>query len=293
MITTSPVLLLIYNRPEVTKRVFNAVRRVRPKQLFIAGDGPNHLYSDDGHLVSEARSTVNEVDWPCEVRTLFRSNNLGLKRAVGDAITWFFENVEEGIILEDDCLPHEDFFVFCDELLKHHRNDDNVAVITGNNFQNGKLRGEATYYYSCFPHVWGWATWRRSWSSYDASIAFWPSLRTSSNFRRIFPNSRTYKYWRHLLDSVFSGNFPTTWAAPWTASVWRNGGLTATPNVNLVSNIGFGPSSTHTTDADSGLSNIPTAGIGQLRHPLAIIQDMGADAYTFSRVYRQKFVLRH
>lgn len=225
MKTASPVLLLVYNRPEVTRQVFNAIRRVQPRHLFIAADGPNPSRGEDEALVAEVRSVVSQVDWPCEVSTLFRERNLGLKTAVGEAITWFFANVEEGIILEDDCLPNEDFFTFCDALLERHRDNREVAVITGNNFQNGLWRGTSTYYYSSYPHVWGWATWRRSWTNYDPLITFWPRFGTSSSFRRIFPESRAYRYWKQILNRVHSGDFSSTWAIPWTASIWRSGGV--------------------------------------------------------------------
>lgn len=152
------VLFLVFNRPETTKTVFEAIRKAKPKRLYIAADGPRKHREGENEKVSSVRQIVTYVDWPCDVKTLFRDENLGCKSAVSGAITWFFNHEEEGIILEDDCLPHPDFFPFCESLLKRYANDERIWVITGNNFQNGIQRGEASYYFSRYNHVWGWAS---------------------------------------------------------------------------------------------------------------------------------------
>lgn len=288
----SPVLLLIYNRPHETRRVLDQIRKAQPSQLFVVADGPKSQPQEDYALVTRARAVINEIDWPCEVFTLFRSENLGLKRSVGEGIDWFFEQVDEGIIIEDDCLPHEDFFSFCDELLLKYRDNESISVITGNNFQEGLWRGEGSYYFSCYPHVWGWATWKRSWKHYDPSIRFWPELRKSNRLRSLFSTYEAYIYWRRRLDAVYKGHFDSTWDYSWVASLWRLGGLTATPNVNLVSNIGFNASATHSKDETSDLSRLDTHEIGAIIHPKSVSQNFDADQFTFRKVFWTRFSLK-
>jgi len=285
----SPVLLIIYNRPHETRRVLHQIRKAQPSQLFVVADGAKSQPQEDYALVTRARAVIDEVDWPCEVFTLFRSENLGLKRSVGEGIDWFFEQVDEGIILEDDCLPHEDFFSFCDELLLKYRDNKSVSVITGNNFQDGLWRGEGSYYFSCYPHVWGWATWKRSWKNYDPSIRFWPELRKSNRLRSLFSTYGAHKFWRSRLDAVYKGHFDSTWDYSWHASLWRLGGLTVTPNVNLVSNIGFSASATHSKNETSDLSRLDTHEIGAIVHPKSVNQNFDADQFTFRKVFGHDF----
>jgi len=166
----TPILFLVFNRPNTTQRVFNVIRQVKPKQLFVAADGPRRDKGADEEKCEATREIVKQIDWDCEVKTLFREENLGCGKAVSSAITWFFENVEEGIILEDDCLPNLDFFGYCEELLDRYRDNREVMFIGGDNFQKGKKWGDASYYFSAYNHVWGWATWKRTWDIYDFKL---------------------------------------------------------------------------------------------------------------------------
>ena len=278
---TTAVLFLVFNRPDKTAQVFEAIRKAKPQRLYVAADGPRPNREGETEAIAKVREISTAVDWPCEVKTLFREKNLGCKYAVSGGISWFFEHEELGIILEDDCLPHPDFFYFCELLLKRYLDDERVSVITGNNFQNGQRRGGATYYFSRYNHVWGWATWRRAWNRNDSKISFWPEWRVSQDWKNKFPDTVESVYWQKIFDQVYENRIETTWDYPWTASVWYQGGLTATPNVNLVSNIGFGPNSTHTTQVDSPFSNMETSSLDQITHPEEIIWDHLADRYTF------------
>ena len=161
-VITKPVLFCIFNRPELTARVFESIRARQPHQLFIASDGPRDSNSDDVTKVEAARQIVSRVDWECDVSTRFLSENLGCKHAMSSAISWAFEKTEDLIILEDDCLPHASFFGYCDSLLDRYRNEDSVMMISGNNFQPSR-RSDASYYFSRWTHIWGWATWKRAW----------------------------------------------------------------------------------------------------------------------------------
>jgi hypothetical protein len=283
----TPVLFLVFNRPDTTAKVFEAIRQAKPPRLYVAADGRREGREGEAERVAKVREIATDVDWPCEVKTLFREENLGCKFAVNEAITWFFKHEEQGIILEDDCLPHPTFFPFCDTLLKHYADDDRVSVITGDNFQNGIWRGDGSYYFSRYNHVWGWASWRRAWRHCDCDLSFWPDWKGSDNWHSKFPDRVERRYWEKIFDRMYAQKIDT-WDYPWTASVWRYGGLTATPNVNLVSNIGFGPDSTHTRLTDSPLAGKATSTMGKLIHPEHISRDQVADRYNFDHTFGGK-----
>jgi hypothetical protein len=278
------VLFLVFNRPDTTARVFETIRRAKPPRLYVAVDGPRVERKGEAERVAKVRDIATAVDWPCELKTLFREKNLGCKYAVSGAITWFFEEEEQGIILEDDCLPHPDFFPFCELLLQRYRDDERVSVVTGDNFQNGRRRGDGSYYFSRYNHVWGWASWRRAWKWYNNDLSFWPEWKVSDDWTRMVPDKVERRYWAKIYDRMYA-KLIDSWAYPWTASVWYHGGLTATPNVNLVSNIGFGPDSTHTASADSPLAAMAMAGLGEMVHPSRITQDTEADRFVFDHAF--------
>jgi len=280
-------LFLVFNRPDTTAQVFEEIRKAEPPRLYIAADGPRANREGEAEKVAKVRKIVTEVDWPCEVKTLFREENLGCKQAVSGGIDWFFEHEEQGIILEDDCLPHQDFFYFCDELLRLYALDDRVSVITGNNFQDGIKRGEASYYFSKYNHIWGWATWRHEWQHYQSELLFWPEWSQTNDWLEMIQDPIERNYWSQIFEQMYAGKIDT-WDYPWTASIWYNGGLTATPNVNLVSNIGFGPDATHTKSVGSSLIAKSTGAIGILEHPAEIVHDKDADRYVFDNTFGGK-----
>lgn len=275
----TPVAYIVFNRPRHTEQTFAVLRQQRPSRLFIIADGPRPGHLTDTARCQAVRAIVEQVDWPCEVHRNYADTNLGLKRRVSSGLDWVFEQVERAIVLEDDCFAHPDFFRFCDTLLERYAADERVWVVTGNNFQNGRRRGEAAYYFSKYNHCWGWATWRRSWRHYDGELTFWPEWRESRDWRRKLCDPHERAYWSAIFEHVHAGGIDS-WAYPWTASVWYHGGLTATPNVNLVSNIGFGPDGTHTL-AEADRDGLPVGPLGELTHPRHVIVDRRADRYVF------------
>jgi hypothetical protein len=277
----TPVLFLIFNRPDTTEKVFETIRQAKPPRLYVAGDGPRVTRPGEDRQVHLARQIATAVDWPCEVQTLFRKENLGCKSAVCSAIDWFFENEEQGIILEDDCLPHSDFFNYCQEILGCYALDERVWMVNGCNFQRGRWRGVDSYYFSQYMHIWGWASWRRAWVKRDMSISFWPEWKKSSEWKEYLPDRVERKYWSKIFDQMYRNEIDT-WDYPWIASAWNSGGIAVTPNVNLVSNIGFGPNATHTISKKSEFSEMPVAAIGHLTHPKAVHVDEMADAWVFN-----------
>jgi hypothetical protein len=277
----NPILFLVFNRPYTTSKVFEKICQAKPPRLYVAGDGPRKNFSGEEEKVNQVRDISTRIDWPCELKTLFRDKNLGCKKGVSKAISWFFEHEEQGIILEDDCVPHSDFFIFCENLLDRYSKEHKVTTITGSNFQSNKRRGDASYYFSKYNHCWGWASWRRSWKNYDGEIKFWPRLKDSKDWHDFITDNVERKYWNKIFDLVYAGKIDS-WAYPWLISTWYKNGLTATPNVNLISNIGFGEDATHTKNKNDKNSNIKTSKLGILKHPKAIQKNEEADNWTFN-----------
>jgi hypothetical protein len=246
--------------------------------LFVAADGPKQI--EDHQKCIETRALVDSVDWECDVITLFRDENLGCRRAISGAISWFYEHVEEGIILEDDCLPSQSFFQYCQELLNRYRDNEQVMVISGDNFQAGRTVTGDSYYFSRYPHCWGWASWRRAWQKYDDTLTGWPEYQESQAFLDIGADNPLFKsYWSRNFSRVISGEVDS-WAYAWTYNCWVNGGLTAIPEKNLVKNIGFGPDATHTTGASERISAMQVWELDfPLRHPAQVQRHWAADRY--------------
>ncbi len=260
-----PVLFLVFNRPDLAARVFARIRAARPARLFVAADGPRPNRPDDEATCRECRRLAELVDWPCEVRTLFRETNLGCRAAVSSAITWFFEQVEAGVVLEDDCLPDPSFFPYCAELLARYRDDERVTTISGMGYRRPGLCGRDSYGFTTYQLIWGWATWRRAWRRYEPTLERWPFLADPAWLRRHLGDARAARIWSQLV-AAYRRQQVDTWDYPWNFSCWVHGGLGIVPAVNLVDNIGFGPGGTHTTDGDSQLA--PAAALPfPLRHP--------------------------
>jgi hypothetical protein len=281
-ICNTPVLFLIFNRPNTTEQVFEAIAKAKPRCLFVAADGPRTDKEGEAEKCQAVRDIIKRVDWDCEVKTLFREQNLGCKEAVSSAITWFFEQVEEGIILEDDCLPSDSFFSFCAELLEKYRDDKRIMMISGDNFQDGIQRGDASYYFSSVPWIWGWATWRRAWRLYDREMQTFPSFVKEDRMQSLSADRAVQNYrWSDFI-ATYEGHI-NTWDFQWIYSVLINHGLSICPQVNLVSNIGWSLESTHTFDPKSSLANIPLDEIHEILHPWAIMPDVLADKYFYER----------
>jgi hypothetical protein len=290
---STPVLFLVFNRPDTTRRVFEAIRQVKPSRLYIAADGPRGNRPGEGLKVQAVREYVmSSIDWECEVKTLFRDKNLGCKLAVSAAIDWFFENEEEGIILEDDTLPDASFFPFCAQMLERYRQDECVMMISGDNFLGGSV-STYSYYFSKYCHIWGWASWRRAWKHYDVTMRLWPQLRANGFLKTLDRQERFY--WRWCFDYVFSGRLDT-WDYQWVFACWVNKGLAVMPAVNLVSNIGFGDDSTHTKKGDYRIAAFRTESVEfPLTHPESVTANRQMEALSrdiFFKLSALKYVWR-
>ena len=273
-----PVLLLTWRRPHTTKQVIEALRAVAPSHLYVASDGPRS--EADARNIEVTRELITAlIDWPCELRTRFSDYNQGCQLGVSSAISWFFEQEEVGIVLEDDCVPHPDFFVYCRELLIRYRNDTRIWCISGDNFQNGAWHGEGSYYFSRYNHCWGWATWRRCWTEYANHVQIWESVQASNAWQRaMFEHSEERSYWMNIWDQLFTRGIPDSWAYRWSLVCMANHGLTALPNQNLVTNVGFGDQATHTIHH---LQQGEKKGLGTLMHPSFVYRNSEADEFTY------------
>lgn len=278
-----PIAYIVFNRPQHTHVSFDRIRAQRPTDLFVIADGPRPGHATDADRCTEVREIVGQIDWDCRTHLDFAPSNLGLKQRIVSGLNEVFDQVDEAIILEDDCVPHDDFFEFCTSMLDRYADDERIAAVTGDNFQNGQVRGDGSYYFSKYNHCWGWATWARAWRHNDPDMSFWPSWRSSESWRAACPDPVERAYWNRIFDRVAADQI-STWDYTWTASTWRNGGLTVTPNANLVANIGFGPDATNTTalQEETGLVAAP---LGEIRHPSSSDVDEVADAYVFDHHY--------
>lgn len=249
----TPILFMVFNRPEQAMKVFDKIRLVKPIKLFVASDGPRDHVIGESDIVSSLRNSIlSNIDWECEVETLFRENNLGCKWAVSGAISWFFSKVDKGIILEDDCVPDLTFFPYCEELLLAYEEREDVYMISGDSRGLKALQSNVQIAFCKYPMIWGWATWARVWKNYDVNMSDWP-LRKHEVINR-FTRSSTRKFWVKAFDAVYYEGYDT-WDYQFCYLFLLNGGKCIVPNKNLVSNIGFGKGATHTRDQRSPNAN--------------------------------------
>ncbi|WP_189523332.1 hypothetical protein [Nostoc sp. PA-18-2419] len=276
----TPVCLIVFNRPDTTEKVFQTIRQVKPPILLVVSDGPRIDKLGEVEKCAAVRAIIDEVDWECQVLKNFSDVNMGLKRRVSTGLDWVFNNVEEAIILEDDCLPEPTFFRFCEDLLEYYRHDNRVMLITGTNFQFGLQQTEYSYYFSRYIDCWGWATWKRAWQHYDFEMKQWPEIRENNWLFDILQDSEEVEYWTHVFQNTYDG-YINSWAYRWKLACWIQSGLTIIPSTNLVSNIGFNADAVHTKDNRSPFANTPVKAMSYpLQHPEFVIRDAEADNFT-------------
>lgn len=270
------VLLILFNRPDTALHALNAIRQSESQRLYVAADGPRPEKPGEFELCQRTRDVVNKVDWACEVKTLFQDYNHGCARGVSCAITWFFEHESEGIILEDDCIPHPDFFRFSQIMLNKYRNQKNISMISGTNFLQDIIRAEHSYYFSAFSNVWGWASWRDRWNGFTLSFTEEAKEEIQSTIRLQMPKKHQTLLMQNWLHEIQRGTLDS-WAIPFALYNMCLNRLSIVPTQNLVSNIGFGPDATHTVQPAQGISHLKTDGIKTLIHPDRILQNRKAD----------------
>ena len=276
---TEPILVIAFNRPDLLEQVLQRLREVEASRVYLAVDGARTGCIDEVEKVQACRDLVNTIDWPCDVETLFQEENLGCGRGVSTAITWFFAHEERGLILEDDIVPDLSFFGFCTDLLDRYQDDPRVFAITGCNFvpPEAQTNPESAYRFSRVAHIWGWATWRRSWDAYRLDIAGWHRDLPPRKLWRSGGSSLSGALFWAMTFELMARKQVDTWDAQLVFAAMRNNQLIATCNTNLVENIGFGGDATHTlVDVDT----LPVGSVAIPTQPVALQVDEKADAWT-------------
>jgi hypothetical protein len=271
---STPVAFIIFNRPDTTVRVFEAIRQAQPPKLLVVADGPRAEHPEDVEKCAAARAVVENTDWDCEVLRNYAESNMGCKQRVSSGLDWVFDTVEEAIILEDDCLPHPTFFRFCAELLNRYKSDTRVMHINGNLYgQNFQFSSGASYSFCLLPQVWGWASWRRAWDTFDKDMRKWPQFRDNGRLSDLlvseYARARLCERWRDISQGKVD-----TWDFQWHFSVISNGGLVIAPRCNLISNIGFSNIATHTSNSKDSRANCKMYSmLFPLKHPEFILNN--------------------
>lgn len=280
MSVSTPVGFFIYNRPDLTEVIFNAIAEAKPKKLFVISDGA--AKPEDEEKVRQCREIIERVDWDCEVIKRYPAKNVGPLHGVPEGVQWVFSQVEDCIFLEDDCLPDPSFFTFCETLLDYYRDDTRVMHINGGNFLFDQVPIPQSYYFSRYMFTgYGWASWRRAWKNYDIEMSSLDEFEQQGLWNSVFDDLDEREYWIHKLREVqsrqlFSYCYPIFYAA------WSQSGLAIMPSVNLVSNLGWRSDAVHTnTDDRIHLANIPRRSIERITHPKYVVRNRDADRYLF------------
>ena len=278
-----PVLLVGFNRPEKVADVLAPLRAMGTRRLFVSVDGPRASKPSDAEACAATRAAFDRlIDWPCDIERQYHEVNLGCRAAVSGAVTWTLNQVEECLVLEDDCVLETGFLSLVAELLARHRDDENIMHIGAANFQNGLRRGTGDYYISKYAHCWGWATWRRAWLKYEDNLEALASVVEPSVAKHLHASEDEVAYWQIIFERCKRAEVDS-WAYRWLFSCWKQGGLSLIPNVNQVSNLGFEGQGTHTTEGESGLA--PLGLLDGHDAPKDLMPDDEADEHTFRTIF--------
>ena len=287
MFLETPVAFFIFNRPDLTEIVFNAIAEAKPKILLVVADGPRN--DAEYEKCKKTREVIEKVNWDCEVIKRYSDINLGCGKNVSSGLNWVFDTVERSIVIEDDTLPAPTFFNFCDVLLDRYRDDERVMHISGTNVQNGQLRTNYSYYFSKYNHGCAWATWKRAWKYYDYEMKTWPAFKKAGLMNQICEDEFEIEYWTRVFENMSSHNPIDIWDYQMNYSMWSQGGLAILPNVNMTTNLGFRSDATHTiVDDGNPIANMPRQDIEHILHPPFVVRHKEADCYTFDYIYGGK-----
>jgi hypothetical protein len=280
-----PISFHIFNRPDSTRKVFEVIRSCRPRKLFVTADGPRTDVADDEQNCAETRSIIEDVDWDCDLITRFSDKNRGSFKSTSEGISSVFQQVDRAIFLEDDCIPHPTFFRYCRELLDYYDDDERVALITGNNFLFGQHSTPYSYHFSRYTHMWGWATWKRTWEKVDFGMQGWPGFRDAAGLNRHFSRKHEVLYWKNIMQGMYEGRTGLHWDYLLLLSMFMNDSLAVKPGVNLVNNSGFGEAATHFRNKDL-IHDVATEAMEfPLEHPPEVCRHTAADDYVETHVF--------
>jgi hypothetical protein len=275
----TPILFLVFNRPETTQRVFDIIKKIKPSHLYIAADGPRKGIEEDVEKCREVRQIVGNIDWECNLNVLFRDENLGCGKSVNTAVDWFFDNVEHGIILEDDCLPELSFFNFCEKTLKYYSEEERIKMICGSNYLFNRFGDNDSFFFSNFCLIWGWATWKRVWKDFRSNYDFFQLTNVREMLSLKFEDRNLISWYQLMYDDVAHHKIGT-WDIQFAYYIYSKNGLSIVPFKNQIKNIGF--IGAHINEnPDSKFFNMPTKiiDIGKLIFPQTVNQNKDADRY--------------
>lgn len=282
----TPIAFFIFKRPDTTRRVFETIRQVKPKQLFVIADGPRVDRPEESALCEATRNIIYQVDWDCDLQKNYATTNLGLIKRFKSGLDWVFENIDRCIILEDDCLPDPSFFRFCSELLKRYENDKNIFSITGHNHLGEWQSSKSSYFFANYFDCWGWATWRRVWENYDPEMQLWADPRSREKVRSVIADDQQFRNRAKVMDMAF--NQDISWDYPFFFMSLLNEGLTITPSKNLIHNIGFGVGASNTKSKNDKRSKVVASKLNfPLVHPQSITVDREYDYLRYKKVWRR------
>lgn len=280
------VLFLVFNRLDTTKQVFDAIREAKPPRLYIAADGAREARAGEEEKVKAVRDYIlSNINWECDIKTLFRGTNKGCKLAVSEAIDWFFDHEEMGIILEDDCLPNKSFFQFCELLLKRYKNDYRIWHINGyNHFPTDN----DSYFFMKTAGIWGWASWADRWKHYSVNLDSLPTF-SQNELKGAFSNKKAKWFWMRKAVQIRQGKIDT-WDYQWLITLFLNNALAVVPNKNLIQNIGFNEEATHTVHVLDEIIHNCTTEINDLYYNDKIIVNSYEEKQYFNkRLYKFTF----
>jgi hypothetical protein len=272
------IAFLVFKRPNMTQKVFDAIRQAKPSKLLVVADGPRDDRPGEAEKCAETRAVINQVDWDCEVLKNYSDENLGCRKRVSSGLDWVFSLVNQAIILEDDCVPQASFFPYCEELLERYREDERIMSICGLSVPTSYRRDSFSYCFSRYQRCWGWATWKRAWQYYDHDMELWPHVLETKLLNDLFLDKTTADFWCKKFQDVYVGKI-NSWAYRWMFSCWLQNGLSILPEVNLIENIGFGSDATNTVSAGLGVQSYSQEIRFPLRHPNFVLSDRRADEF--------------
>ena len=283
----TPVAIFTFNRPQLTERLLGILAKIKPGRILVVSDGPRSHVTGDVEKCAAVRKLFENLDWECRIDRNYADSNMGSFPRNSSGLNWVFEQVEEAVILEDDCVPDLSFFPYCEELLDKYRNDSRVGLISGNNFlKNPDIQQKQSYFFSGYATTWGWASWRRTWQQVDLNMPYWPQFRDSGELQQAVLSPVEANYWQRIYDAILEKRLKNAWDYQLILTCMKFNLLTIVPAINLVSNVGFGPSGTHCMNESSPLHDVPS---GELKFPLVHPADVQRSDLVDYEVFRSRF----
>lgn len=284
----APVLLIVFNRPETTKQVFNAIKMAKPSLLYISADAPREGNKEDELKCALVKQIVEDIDWNCTVKKKYVEKNQGCGPGPANAISWVFENEDRAIILEDDCVPALPFFSYCNELLERYKEDTRVWLISGNQYNEEAVTTPHSYFFSRYGHSWGWATWKRCWNEMDMSLSKYPRIIEQDLYKASFRTDEEAAFFDAKIKKIYYNDYLKShiWDFQFGFAISSNGGLSIVPRKNLVKNIGY--IGTHSEKKNQFHDRPVDENYSILSHPEFVLCDVNYDQYHFMNHWNTK-----